>query len=349
MFGRLLQVEVFDKSGEASLLVDPTKEDCLKCSGTIEYLPISSGAPRCTIQIYNLPYDLSQKIFAQVKYVKDGSTGESEELYDPRFIRVSFGYRDENNGQLSSIFVGTIAKAFTTRYDATTTITKIYAYQLHDLFTSAFTSLQINPTYEINGESHQTTAFDAINKIFENSTYKNFSIDIPSEVQRDFQQVKVTSPMSFYKSTLDCVQSILTAAHLNYMITTTPGGLLKFVKKYPQGNVDAVPLTNYTQDGKVVAASGLIGIPCLDTDGMRFETLINPNIVLYSYVWLSNSAISDNRDGFPGEVNTEYGATYDPAGLYRVVKMSTKFDSHRGECKTDYLAVSAGISSKYYN
>lgn len=98
----------------------------------------------------------------------------------------------------------------------------------------------------------------------------------------------------------------------------------------------------------MVARSGLLGFPCIDTEGMRFETLINPNITLYSYVWLPNTAIIDSRDGFPGEVRAQYGAGYDPAGLYRVTKMTTQFDSHTGECKTSYLAVMAGTSSVYY-
>lgn len=349
MFGRLLRVEVFqrdyDTAGHNStVLVDPYDDNCLKCSGTIEYLPTSSGAPRCTLQIYNLPRDKASKIF-QLKSYETDEKGVTKEVENPIFIQISFGYRDENNGELSKIFVGQIAKAFTTRYDSTTTVTKIYAYSLASLFTSAFTSLNLEPTDE---DGNRLTVYDAVNKIFENSTYPgivdNFSKSISSEVAEEFKKSKITAPLSYYQLTLDALGTLLKEANLQYDMVVSPSGYLNFVKRYPTGSVSATVLADVDEDRKIKSMSGLIGIPGLDTDGMRFSTLINPTITLYSYVYLPAYAISDNRDGFPGETNTQFGASYDPAGLYRITKMTTHFDSHKGDCKTDYVAMSAGSS-----
>lgn len=335
MFGRILSVEVFNKDGESVFLVDPKQQDKLRCSGAIEYLPTSSGAPRATIQVYNLPSTLANSIFSVKKTIRDESTGEMVEVEDNKMIRVSFGYEDENDGQLSTIFVGSIAKAFTTRYDAVSSVTKIYAYQVQNFFTSAVSSAQFD---------EGTSVYDVIDGLFKNSTVQGVDVTIPESLK----DLKIDSPISFYGKTLDCVNSILSYPQVNYMVSSTPSGLAFVQIKPTSADLDIVILADYNEEGKVVAQSGLIGIPCIDTDGMRFETLINPKIVLYSYVWLPNSAITDSRDFFPGEDQSIFGAGYDPAGLYRVTKMTTRFDSLAGDCKTEYVAVMAGISSSYY-
>lgn len=331
MFGRILSIEVFDKYGDSAFLVDPDQETKLQCSGTIEYLPSSSGSPRATIQVYNIPATIAAPIFALKKTMVDESTGEDVLVDDPKFIRISFGYQDENDGKTSVIFVGTIARAFTTRQDATTTITKIYAYQIQNFFTSAVSTAQFDTG---------TSVYDVVEGLFENSTVQGMDYQIPEALKEHY----IDSPISFYGKTLDCVNSIL--SKVEYMISTTPMGIVFVPMRPTSADLDVVILGEYTEDGKVVARSGLIGYPCIDTEGMRFETLINPKIVLYSYVWLPNSVIIDNRDGFVP--SNQFGASYDPAGLYRVVKMTTQFDSHVGACKTSYVAVMAGTSSAYY-
>lgn len=333
MFGRILAVEVFNKSGDSTFLVDPQQETKLMCSGTIEYLPTSSGAPRATIQVYNVPATISALLFSPTRISKNVVTGEDEEVDDPKMVRVSFGYEDENDGELSTIFVGSIARAFTTRQDALTTITKIYAYQVQGLYTSAVSSASFD---------EGTSVYDVVSGLFEKSTVQGIDVQIPDALK----YVYIDSPISFYGRTLECVKSILDK--VEYMVVTTPMGV-KIVAMHPSSNsLDVTILGAYDESGKVVAQSGLIGYPCIDTEGMRFETLINPNISLYSYVWLPNTVITDMREGFPGEVQAQFGATYDPAGIYRVVKMTTQFDSHLGACKTSYVAVAAGASSSYY-
>lgn len=330
MFGRILSVEVFDRQGDSVYLVDPTQESKLMCSGTIEYLPSSSGAPRATIQVYNIPATVAAPIFALKKTMVD-EDGYNVIVDDPKFIRVSFGYEDENDGKLSTIFLGTIARAFTTRQDALTTITKIYAYQVQNFFTSGVSTAQFDAG---------TSVYEVVEGLFENSTVQGIDYQIPDGLKEYY----IDSPISFYGKTLDCVNSIL--SKVDYMISTTPMGLAFVPMRPTSADMDVVILGEYTEDGRVEARSGLIGYPCIDTEGMRFETLINPKIVLYSYVWLPNSAIIDSRDGFVP--SNQFGASYDPAGLYRVVKMTTQFDSHTGACKTSYVAVMAGTSSAYY-
>lgn len=329
MFGRILIVEVFDKEGNSTYLVDPLQKTRLMCSGIIEYLPTSSGAPRATIQVYNIPATLAQSIFALQKYVNDAVVD------DPKFIRVQFGYEDENNGELRDIFIGRIARAFTTREDTLTTVTKIYAYQLSDFYTSGVSSAQFDAG---------TSVYELVESLFKNSTVPNTSVQIPEALKNMF----IDTPLSFYGKTVDCVNSVLENKQVNYMLSPSALGLSIVPMSVSQHEIDAIILGKYEDDGKVHACNGLIGFPCIDTQGMRFETLINPLITLYSYVWLPNSVIIDNRDGFPGEIQSTFGATYDPAGLYRVTKMTTRFDSHTGDCKTSYLAVAAGVSSAYY-
>ena len=333
MFGRILSVEVFDRSGESVFLVDPEQDSPLMCSGTIEYLPSSSGSPRATIQVYNLPATLADSVFSSVRTVMDDETGQAVKVDNPKMIRVSFGYRDEDEGKLSTIFVGNIVRAFTTRQDATTSVTKIYAYQLSTLFTSSVSTAQFDAG---------TTVYDVVSGLLENATVQDVNCEIPETLKG----YVIDSPRSFYGKTLDCLDSIL--GLVDYMVCANPLGL-SIVSATPSvSQLDVVVLAAYDDSGKIVSTSGLIGYPSIDTEGMRFSTLINPKITLYSYVWLPNQVIVDNRDGFPGEVDTQYGAGYDPAGIYRVVKMTTQFDSHAGECKTDYLAIMAGASSAYY-
>ena len=333
MFGRRLSVEVFDSTGQSVFLVDPEQDSPLLCSGTIEYLPSSSGSPRATIQVYNLPATLSSSIFSSVRTVLDEETGNSVQVDDPKMIRVSFGYTDEDDGKLSVIFVGRIVRAFSTRYDAVTTVTKIYAYQLSNFYTSSVSSAQFDAG---------TSVYDVVAGLLENATVQGVDCEIPEALKNYF----IDSPISFYAKTLDCLESIL--GKVNYLVCPTPLGL-SIVSATPSvAQLDVVVLAAYDESGKISACSGLIGYPNIDTEGMRFETLINPNINLYSYVWIPNQLIVDNRDGFPGEVSTQFGAGYDPAGIYRVVKMTTRFNSHAGECKTEYLAMMAGASSAYY-
>ena len=330
MFGRILSVEVFDKSGTSTFLVDATQETKLHCTGKIEYLPSSSGAPRATIEVYNLPSTLAAPLFSLKRQVTDPS-GVTSWVDDEKMIRVSFGYADENDGELKTIFVGRVARAFTTRNDATTNVTKIYAYQLMNLFNSAVSSVLF-----VSG----TTVYDCIVGLLKNSTVGNVDCEIP-EILKEY---KIDSDISFYGKTLDSMKSLL--SKVGFMVSTTPLGISIIPVRPTNRDIDAVILGAYDDSGKIVAQSGLIGFPCIDTEGMRFETLINPKITLFSYVWLPNSIILDERDGFVP--SNQFGATYDPAGLYRVVKMTTYFNSHAGDCKTSYLAVSAGTSSDYY-
>lgn len=332
MFGRILSIEIFDQEGQTTYLVDPLfKGNQLMCSGTIEYLPSSSGAPRATIQVYNLPSTLANPIFAMNKQVANEETGEIELVEDPKLLRVSFGYEDENDGELSTIFVGKIARAFTTRQDATTTITKIYAYQISDFYTSAVSTAQFDAG---------TTLYECVETLFKNSTVQGLTVQIPESLRG----YRIDSSISFYGKTLDSVNSLL--KRVNYMLVTTPMGINITQASVNASEIDAVILGSYDDTGKVVARSGLIGFPCIDTEGMRFETLINPRITLYSFVWLPNSIIIDEREGFTA--SNQFGATYDPAGLYRITKMTTTFNAHGGECKTAYIAISAGVGSKFY-
>lgn len=332
MFNRILGVSVFDSSGECVYLVDPEQETKLMCSGTIEYLPSSSGCPRATIQVYNLPATLSDSIFSSVGATLDAGEAGLLEARQEKYIRVSFGYADEDGGRLGDIFVGKIVRAFTTRYDAVTTVTKIYAYQLADFFNSSVSSAQFDAG---------TTVYDVVAGLLSSAT-----VPITCEIPEDLKSYAIDSAVSFYAKTVDCLESVL--ERVNYLVRTTPLGLSIVSASPSVPKLDVVILGKYDESGKVVSCSGLVGYPNIDTEGMRFSTLINPKISLYSYVWLPNQAIIDERDGFPGEVDTQFGAGYDPAGIYRVTKMTTRFNSHAGECKTEYLAVMAGVSSKYY-
>ena len=327
MFGRILSVEVFDINGDSTFLVDSEQETRLACNGTIEYLPAASGAPRATLEVYNLPATFSETLFANhlLGIEKDG------DIRTVKMLRICFGYEDENGGKTSAIFVGKIARAFNTRYDATTVITRIYAYQLVDMFTTAVSSVLLEAGMSI---------YECMEKLFENCSVKGADIQIPDALRA----FKIGVDLSCYGKTLDYVSYL--ARTVDYIVVTTPLGMTFSPVKPSQGDLDVVVLARYTEDGKVEAQSGLIGFPCIDTEGMRFETLINPNIRLFTYVWVPSSAILDQRVGYLPTAN--FGATYDPAGLYRVVKMTTKFDSQVGDCKTSYVALSAGASSKYF-
>lgn len=335
MYGRILSVEVIDADGNATYIVDPEQETRLMCSGTIEYLPASAGSPRMTLQIYNLPSTISAKLFEDATISDLDEDGSSVSVVREKLVRVSFGYEDEDYG-LQTIFIGSIVRSFTTRYDATTTITKVYAYQLGNLINSCLSSAQFN-----SGD----TLYDCCEQLLDYSG-GHCSYKIEFQIPDVLQKYRIDSDLSFYGKTVDGLTNLV--SKVGYMVAITPGGGTIIPQGVDVNEMEFVVLADYEgegEDAKIVARSGLIGYPCMDSDGIRFSTLINPKIVLYSYVFLPNSIIIDNRDGFTP--SAQFGATYDPAGLYRVTKLTTVFDSHTGQCKTDYIAVAAATLSRY--
>lgn len=319
MFGRVLSVEVIEPGGKSTFLVDPEQDINLKCSGTIEYMSVNVGAPTATIEVYNLSMEMSKSIFSNKKIGSE----------DGVLIRIKHGYRDEGS-EPSLIFIGKVKRAFTTRVDATTTITKIYAHQLSEFFTSGVSSVYVEDG---------TSIYDCVQKLFETSTVQDITVNIPITLKDYYLEVGE----SLFGKTVDLVNQLVKKA--GHILTVGATGVNIVPEKPSARDMEVIVLATL-ENNKLRPQSGLIGYPSVDTEGIRFDTLINPKISLYSYVWLPGAAIIERREGFTMQANL--GASYDVAGLYRVVKMVTRFDSRGRDSKTSYVALSAGIGSEYY-
>lgn len=124
-------------------------------------------------------------------------------------------------------------------------------------------------------------------------------------------QVKLSNPY-FAGTALEQMHAVARAANIEaYFDTTMPGGTLAI---WPKNS------TRATKNPPVVsAASGLIGYPLFESNGMSFRTLFNPNIMLAGKIQMQSSigqAPTTVNDNSAVPAGTQSGG---PNGLWYVV------------------------------
>lgn len=305
MFGRLVDVEISNAEGETLLLINHNLGNkSLVCDGVIKNMP-STSRSSLELNIYNLSSSIRSTIKA------DGY----------KYITVKFGYRDLNNGELDIIFKGTLARTIHQRQDANTSVTKFYAYDLGEVYDYGYFS----GTFEKG-----TTIYDAIMTIAKKGEER-----VPVYCSDALKNYTFNENKSMYGNQLKLIGDLAKSCNMMTYITM---GRVMITTQQENENTEVIVLTAVNEKDKLVSASGLIGIPTMEDDGVSFECLVNPRMTVFSIVLIANSLISDSREGF--EPSNEVGAEFDTNGLYRVITIETTFTNGAGENKMKCRALS---------
>lgn len=309
MFGRLFKLTLTSPlSGVESLVLVDTqknKTNSYIIEGTIERFPYTE-VDCLTLTIYNLEPSIRGEI-AVGTY-----TGAVLE----------FGYEDEG-GMLSTLFSGNIIRPLYTRVDPVTDATILYVWDSGDFKNYGLVSL----CYDA-GVNYYQIAQDIATK----GTY-----NISYELSEKLKTIKTTSAKSIYGSQDETLQQIANECGLPYK---TENNIAKIFGDDVE-NEEVIVFTRTLENGKVVSESGLIGIPSLSNDGLYFECLINPKLSIYSVVKIDNSIINIEQTGALPSVET--GGQLNSDGLYRVVKITTKFSNDGQNNQTSVKAISLNL------
>lgn len=298
MFGRLVDVFIRNESGNQIQLVDHLQGDhTLRCDGSIERNP-STEVTSLILSIYNL----------------DGDTRKEIKSGEYKYIIVKWGYKDVDGGELVSLFEGTVQRMITQRPDAATSVTKFFVWDTGDTKRFGFFS----GTFEANTNLYDAAYFVA----------KNGEVETKLICSENLKKYRLGKAVSYFDNVENILQDLASAANMLFKVDS---GIAYIEDKEENENSEVFVYTREDENGKVVSASGLIGIPTLSDDGMYFEALVNPRLRIFSLVQISNSIISNEQEGFVSGATT--GAEFDTNGIYRVVKMSITFTNGAGESK----------------
>lgn len=304
MFGRLLDVTLSKLDGTSFVIVDHTNGvNNLNVEGTILRYPYTD-VDTCTLTIYNLPSWIRGEI----------AVGEYT------ILTVKFGYEDENN--ISTIFQGNIQRLIYQRSSPETSKTIFYAWDSGEFRNFGFFSRSY-----ADGVNYYQIARDICT---------TGNVPISSELSEKLKTYTVQGSKTFFGSQEQALQSLADDAGMLY---TTSNGVAKILEKSSTNQrQEVIVFSRRLESGKVVGDSGLIGIPTLTSDGLMFDCLINPKLEIYSIALFDNSIISNEQTGAVPQ-NTSLGAQLDSNGLYRVVKITTKFRNDGGTCSSSVKAL----------
>lgn len=315
MFGRLLDVYIHNKTNALHLVDSSQGNKSLVCEVDIKCMP-NKERTSAIIKIYNLSPDIRRVI--------------KSENYDK--IIIKFGYSDMNGGVTSQIFTGTLMRTITQRPSPETSCTIYYAYELGDAYAYGFFSGYF---------SKGTSLYEICETIANNGEQK-----IPIEITNLFKGIYIKEGKSFYGSQIELLQQL--AESVDNVLFMQYMGKVYIVTSKENDSTEVIVLSGADEKGNIISASGLIGLPTLEDDGLSFECLVNPKIRMYSTVLIANKFISDAQEGF--ERSSEAGAEFDENGLYVVTKIETHVtnDAQQSKMKVRALARSYYIGGNDY-
>lgn len=290
MFGRIFSIKIGNPGEEGLEIIKPELGlNNLRFDADIERFP-GVDINKMTINIFNLPKEHRRRIVME----KWNS------------LIVDFGYEDEG-GALSTLYSGNVVRLQHQRESAETTKTTIYSYECGDFVQYGF----YNKTWNA-GESIGLIIEDVCNYVdSEDSSGGNI---LQYEIDKGIYDLKLQQDTSFFNSKLSVLNTISTEYKLEYSLTK---GLARFkLLSNDSDKAEIVTFSRTVESGKLLSASGLIGIPTLTTEGLQFKCLVNPHIDIYKYVKFDNSMISIDQSGYVPEVN--FGAQLDANGVYKV-------------------------------
>lgn len=309
MFGRLLDVYIYNETDAIHLVDSSQGNKSLVSEIDIKCLP-NKERTSAVIKIYNLSQDMRRTI-------KSGNYKK---------IIVKFGYKDLNGGVTDQIFMGTLMRTITQRPSPETSCTIYYAYELGDAYAYGFFSGYFN---------RGTSLYEICETIANTGEQK-----IPIEITSTFKNIYLKEGKSFYGPQIELLQQI--ASSVNNILFMQSMGKVYIITTKENDSTEVIVMSGADEKGTIVSASGLIGLPTLEDDGISFECLVNPRIRMYSTVLIANKFISDAQEGF--ERQSEAGAVYDENGLYVVTKIETHISNDAQQSKMKIRA----LARSYY-
>lgn len=297
MFIRLVDVVLIKPSGESLVIVD-SKEypNTFMCSGNFNRYS-GTESDKLTISIYNLPANIRGDI----------SLGYYSTIY------VKYGYKDEQE-MPSELFVGNIVRRFNKRVDEVTTETRIVA-----LDTGAFAATSFFSASYADDANLYAIAEDILRQAKEEGTIDSY------DVSSKLKEYNTYATKCYYGASQDALIDVSTEGNLVYKRTNNSISILTPDEIINQDT--AVVFSVYDETtGRVESRSGLIGIPELTDSGVQIECLVNPSISVYSLIKINNSILTVNKSENTYS-DSDFGATFDPDGLYVVTSISGNFSN----------------------
>lgn len=315
MFGRLLDVYIYNETDALHLVDSSQGNKSLVCEADIKCMP-NKERTSAVIKIYNLSQDI-RRVIKSENYKK---------------IIIKFGYKDLDGGGTNQIFMGTLMRTITQRQSPETSCTIYYAYELGDAYTYGFFSGYFNKG---------TSLYTVCETIANNGEQK-----IPIEITKVFKSIYLKESKSFYGSQIELLQQI--ASSVNNILFMQSMGKVYIITAKENDSTEVIVMSGADEKGNIITTSGLIGLPTLEDDGLSFECLVNPKIRMYSTVLIANKFISDAQEGF--ERSSQAGALYDENGLYVVTKIDTHVtnDAQQSKMKIRALARSYYVGGNDY-
>ncbi|MEG1565319.1 MAG: hypothetical protein RR342_01075 [Bacilli bacterium] len=310
MFGRLLDVKIKNDAGSSITLVDHT---------------LGNKALVSEADIVCMPNQTRTSLVLKINNL-DKYTRNIIKTDEYKYITVEFGYRDFNGGTLGKIFEGTLQRMITQRPSPETSLTVMYAYELGDAYNYGFFSGYIPAG---------TTLYDTAMRIASEG-----EVQIPLVCSEILKSYVYKNDKSLYGSQMTLLQEI--AESVGNIIFMHNMGKVYMITSTENAESEVIVMSGVDEKGKLSSASGLIGLPTLEDDGLSFECLINPNMRIYSTVLISNEFIGNAQEGFEGKASA--GAEYDENGLYVVTRIETHVTNGPEESKMNVRA----LARQYY-
>ena len=307
MFGRLIKVSIIDDYGNSVVLVDTKNKryNDYRCDGTIERFT-GSQMDCLTLSIYNLDPVLRGEIA----------------VHTYNIITVEYGYEDEG-GLLTTMFEGKIMRPQHKRQDVVTDETVIYAYDSGQFKAYGFFS----KTYQ-DGANYYDIAQDILEK---------GNVKISYALSEKLKNYTVKGSKSFYGKQDDLLRDLAEEAGLTYKAENNVARIFGDSEDLEE----IIVFTKEAQNGQINSESGLIGIPTLASDGIYLKCLVNPKIKIYSKIKISNSIISVEQDGMVPNVSA--GGQFSSSGIYKIVKITTRFSNDGSQNYMDLKAISTDV------
>lgn len=317
-FGRKIRLTIYtpENTTEAYVFESNLMEGKrgFKISGTVNKY-FSTQPADATIEIYNLsPVECANILALRSKKVGDQWV---ERILR---VRVEAGY---NKGYFGTIFDGQILKPTMVKPDPNNTILRLTCLNAISLISAGTILTQ--------------TFNDGIN-------YYSVAKQIIKENGLG-DQIELSEELKKYNVDGSFVAEGTARDAFTNLATNTTGTIVQF-----DNDTMALKTWNdiYNKPFEAIvlnSQTGLMGFPALGTDGVTFQSVLNPNINIFSVVKIDNSIISINQPEYLA--NREVGAWLSSDGLYGVIKVRHDFDTTNGNFCTTAVCLARDYY-KYY-
>lgn len=283
-----------------------------------------SQVPTCELDIYNLS---TSDILQLTNLAYNEVNGKR--YYSPIGMQIEAGYAD---GDFGVIFRGKVLRPTSQRPEPQTSSLHIVATECAE----ALSVEALSARNFIGGVNWYSVANGLIKEGLLN--LPEYQSNFVVQISKDLQKRQVDGQFCFDGGTLyQAVQKIAMendmafALNHNGVMLGTYGDLLQRNSKPP------IVLTPTT---------GLVGIPSLSTDGVTCNSLLNPNIDIFTPIQLNNEEITNDITEPFANVNGVLGVGLSTDGIYFVVQYTHNFDTSVGAFQTTMRCLSGTLVSE---